>query len=434
MRVTVFSNKTAMSVCLVSLMVLSPLSALAETKPQYLPPIAPKLDRSIFQPVQPVTAAPSMAQSDDDNSPAARPSQADQTNDRVKDLLRNAIQKHNQGDANGARQLFRQVLSIDPRNSDANFNLGAMAEDAGDLQAAQGYYKAASLASPGDNDIREAVASVNSKIQQKTQQQQTAMQLQKKNELRTVAQDAAAAYKAGQYDKAISLLERIDHEAPGDANVKYGLGQAYRGKGDMARARQNLQAAASLDPNNQLYRNTLADADRQGQQPQVARQPQGGSNPGGMQYDNMPPGARDYGSDNSMPPAIASSDNGAPEGQITPFDNGDSPANNPLYGHAYGGGPRGITIGSGGLGGLGLGALGGLGSMMMGGGARSFGGGQPYYNGNRGTRLVRGAVMGGLGGAAVGALTSMGRGSGGMKSGAMRGAVMGGLFGLLSGF
>jgi Flp pilus assembly protein TadD len=429
MRVTVFSNKTAMSVCLVSLMVFSPLSALAATKPQYLPPIAPKLDRSVF-PVQQAPAAPAVARNnDDDNSPA--PVQADPGNDRVKDLLRNAIQKHNQGDSNGAKQLFKQVLTLDSRNADANFNLGAMAEDAGDLQTAQGYYKAASLASPNDGDIRDAIASVNSKIQQKEQQRSTAMQMQKKDQLRTVAQDAAAAYKAGQYDKAISLLERIDHESPGDANVKYGLGQAYRGKGDMARARQNLQAAASIDPNNQLYRSTLAETDHQAQQQQsqVARQPQGG-NPGGMQYDNMPPGARDYGSDNSMPPIA---NNNAPEGQITPFNNDDSPANNPLYGHAYGGGPRGITIGSGGLGGLGLGALGGLGSMMMG-GARSYGGGQPYYNGSRSTRLVRGAMTGALGGAAVGALTSMGRGSAGLKSGAMRGAVMGGLFGLLSGF
>lgn len=429
MRYTVLSGKAALSVCLVSLMALSPLSALA-AQPQYLPPIAPKLDRSIFTPQQ----APEVARNNDDDSPSQRPYQADPApNDQVKKLLRDALQKHNQGDMNGAKQLFKRVLTIEPRNSDANFNLGAMAEDAGDLQAAQGYYKAASLASPNDADIREALAAVNDKMQQQSQQRTAAMQLEKKNQLRQVAQDAAAAYKAGQYDKAIALLERIDREAPGDANVKYGLGQAYRGKGDMVRARQNLQAAASLDPSNQLYSNTLAEANRQAQSPQVARQPQSG--PSGMQYDEMPPGARDYGSD-AMPPIA---NNNSPAGEITPFSNDGAPSG-PLYGSANGYGSPGLSLGglglgSVGLGALGLGALGGLGSMFMGGG-RSYGYAQPYYGGStsRGTRLVRGAVTGGLAGAAVGALTNMGRGSGSMKSGAMKGAVMGGLFGLLSGF
>lgn len=428
MRYTVLSGKAAMSVCLVSLMALSPLSALAATQPQYLPPIAPKLDRSLFTPQE----APEVARNNDDDSPSQRPYQAEPApNDQVKNLLRDALQKHNQGDMNGAKQLFKRVLTIDPRNSDANFNLGAMAEDAGDLQAAQGYYKAASLASPNDADIREALAAVNDKMQQQSQQRTAAMQLQKKNQLRQVAQDAAAAYKAGQYDKAIALLERIDREAPGDANVKYGLGQAYRGKGDMVRARQNLQAASSLDPGNQLYANTLAEASRQGQQqqsPQVARQPQSG--PSGMQYDEMPPGARDYGSDD-MPPIA---NNNSPAGEITPFNNDGAPSGS-LYGRANGYGSPGISLGGLGLGAAGLGALGGLGSMFMGGG-RSYGYAQPYYGGgaSRGTRLVRGAVTGGLAGAAVGALTNMGRGSGSMKSGAMKGAVMGGLFGLLSGF
>jgi Flp pilus assembly protein TadD len=430
MRNTALSSKAALSVCLVSFMALSPLSVFAAAKPQYLPPIAPKMDRSVFEPVTP----PAVARNNDDDSPSQLPMQTEpEPNDQVKGLLRDALQKHNQGDRNGAKQLFKRVLTIDPRNSDANFNLGAMAEDANDLQAAQGYYKAASLASPNDGDIRDALATVNSKLQQQSQQQQTAMQLQKKNQLRQVATDAAAAYKAGQYDKAIALLERIDREAPGDANVKYGLGQAYRGKGDMVRARQNLQAAASIDPGNQLYSNTLAEASRQAQQaPQVARQPQGG-NPGSLQYDETPPGARDYGSDQNIPP-IASND-GAPTGEITPFNNDGAPMGNSLYGHAQGFGNRGISIGSGGLGSLvGLGALGGLGSMMMGGGRIASN--QPYYGGGpgRGTRLVRSAVTGGLAGAAVGAMTNMGRGTGGMKSGAMKGAVMGGLFGLLSGF
>jgi tetratricopeptide (TPR) repeat protein len=426
MRVSLSSAKAAVSACLI-LMMVAPLPAFSATKTitsnsktpgGYLPPMAPQMDRSIFPQQQEV------ARNVDDDLPSQRPYQTDpEPVDRVKRLLRDALQKHNAGDRNGAKHIFRQVLSIDPRNSDANFNLGAMAEDDGDLSTAANYYKAASLANPNDADVKDALAAVQGKIRQEQEQRAAAMQVEKKNQLRSVAQDAAAAYKAGQYDKAIALLERIDREAPGDANVKYGLGQAYRGKGDMSRARANLSAAASLDPSNSLYRNTLTEVDRQ-QQQQVASRQQPQSGPGGLQYDELPPGARDYGS-NSMPP-VANDFQQA--GQITPFSNNDPTGM--LYGRAndYGRGGLMSGMGMGGIGpALGMGGLAaGLGNIVN--------GGRTYSSAGRGTRMMRNAAMGGLSGAAVGALTSIGRGSAGMKSGAMRGALYGGLFGLLTGF
>lgn len=454
MRKTVFSANAAMSVCLVSMMVLSPLSVMAANKPQYLPPIAPEMDPSGFAQPVPVTspsAAPSQSASNqygNDDAGAitpmisSEPARTAQTNadERIKQMLRDALQKHSQGDVNGAKQLFKKVLSVDPRNADANYNLGAMAEDAGDLNAAQNFYKAASLANPGDGDVRDALNSVNQKLASKAQEQQQAMAIEKKNQLRGMASQAAAAYKAGQYDKAIAILQQIDAQAPNDPNVKYGLGQAYRGKGDMARAQQNLQAAAGLDPNNQLYRSTLAEAEKQSSSPRVANDPNAG----------LPSGMKDYGSGQQSQPGASPytpqqympqqqiADN-TPAGDITPFTDQGNPASGRLYGHAFGNGPRGITIGSGmgGLGSMGLSALAGtVGSMLMSGGAsRMMGGGRNYsaygYGGvpyqSRGTRLVRGAAIGGLSGAAMGAMT-------GGRNGAMRGAMMGGLFGMLSGF
>lgn len=399
-------------------------------KPEYLPPLAAQMDPAGFSKPAPVTTRGGNDDYDrdltanaggiSDYSPGPAPQRQYQTDAdpsaRVKQLLRDALQKHSQGDRQGAQRIFKQVLTIDPQNADANFNLGAMAEDAGDLQGAKRYYSAAAAANPSDADVRDALASIDQRVQQQEQARQTAAQVEKKTQLRQVAQDAAAAYKAGKYDQAISLLERIDREAPGDANVKYGLGQAYRGKGDFNRARANLQAAASLDGSNPLYRSTLAELDRQ--QQQVASN--NNSNSG------LPAGMRDYGSDASMP-QIANdySQPGyqpqQPAGQITPFSDAD---NGRLYGHATDSNGRGMSLG--GLGGIGS-ALGGfgIGSMMN----RNV-----AYGGSRGTRLMRGAVTGGLTGAAIGALTSMGRGTGSMKSGAMKGALYGGLFGLLSGF
>lgn len=376
--------------------------------PQYLPPLAAQMDSSAFA-KEPAPVAVDNSH-DDDAAPAPVARKAEPT-DRVKDLLRQALVKHNQGDRAGAQNTFKQVLSIDPRNSDANFNLGAMAEDAGDLQAAQRFYRTAAGSNPSDNEIQDALASVDGKLQQQHQERETASQLAKKGQLRQLAQEAAGAYKAGKYDQAISLLERIDREAPGDANVKYGLGQAYRGKGDMQRANANLRAAASIDPNNQLYRTTLAELDRQ-QQQQVAQQ----SQPANSFDDNTPSTGRDYG---RMPPVAD-----LPPGQLTPFSNNDDR----LYGQVYDGMNRGTGLG--GIGSaLGFGTLGGgLGGMMRGGNAS-------VSRAPLGSRLVRGAVQGSLAGAAAGAVGSMiGGGGRGLKSGAMRGAMYGGLFGLLSSF
>lgn len=385
--------------------------------PQYLPPLAAQMDRSAFpEPVAPVTTsgADRYGTPSYDNSPSV--SHNDDGEQRVKELLREALHKHNQGDRAGAQSLFKKVLAVDPRNSDANFNLGAMAEDAGDLASAQRYYRAAANANPNDSEVRDALASVESKMQQQAQAKQQTAMLEKRNQWRQMAQDAAAAYKSGNYDQAISLLERIDREAPGDANVKYGLGQAYRGKGDMQRARMNLQAANQIDPNNSLYRSSLAELDRQ-QQQQVARQNQPTNS-----YEDVPPGARDYGT------PVANDYQQA--GELTPFAGDDR-----LYGRAADSG-RGSLLG--GLGSaLGFGGLGaGVGSMYSGGGGYPQMAPEVGYTtqSGRGSRLMRGALTGGLAGAVAGGLGGLMRGSGGVKQGAMRGAMYGGLFGLLSSF
>jgi len=390
---------------------ISPSSASAE-KPDYLPPMAAQMDSSAFpQQVAPVTT--SSAVSDYTSAPSQVRALQTEPADHVKDLLRQALQKHTQGDSAAAQKLFKQVLSIDHRNVDANFNLAAMAEDSGDLNAAQRYFKAAAEGNPGDSEIQDALASINAKLSQQHQARETATQVAKKNQLRQVAQDAATAYKAGRYDQAISLLEKIDREAPGDANVKYGLGQAYRGKGDMQRANQNLQAAASIDPNNQLYRNSLGELAQQ--QQQVANQPPPQTQ--NSSSEPLPSGGRDYG----QQPQVAS--DYAQPGQLTPFSGDER-----LYGSASGGGMSGMSGMGGGLGSaLGLGGLGGgLGALM---GNRTM-----SSSGGRGTRMVRGAVTGSLAGAAAGAVSGRMRGGGGAKSGAMRGAVTGGLFGLLTSF
>lgn len=412
---------------------------------KYLPPMAGSVDAiAAAAPVKPKSTKPSASELtkyavDDDSgygnvSTSAAPAQSDQ----IKDILRQALEKHSQGDSNTAERLFKQALSINPRNADANFNLAAMLEDKGDLNGALHYYDAAAKASPADHDIQDAIAGTRDKIRQNQVAQQTQSDMAKKVQLKQVADSAAAAYKAGKYDQAIADLDQIAAQTPNDANVQYGLGQAWRGKGDLSRARQFLTRAASLSPNNQLYRTTLADLSRDSQR-QVAKGGNAGNGNapspdyaanGGMPGPRNNNGVQDY--DNSDIASGAgdnfNSGNGG-NGGVQPFT---SQGEGRLYGHEVANGIRSGGIGGiggiGGMGGLGMGAIGALGGLGL---NRAMGGGARY--GGSGSRLMRGAVTGAMSGAAIGALTNM-HGSGGVKAGAMRGALYGGLFGLMSGF
>ena len=378
------------------------------------------------------------------------PSPVASSSDRAKDLLRQALASHNRGDLYGAASLFHQVLTIDPHNADANFNLGAMSEDQGDLNGALKYYQSAAASNPSDSDVRDAVASVRDKMRQQQVAQQTTQQLQQKQQLRGVAQDAASAYKAGKYDQAIGDLNQVLRQSPNDANALFGLAQAYRGKGDKAQASQYLSRAIAIAPNNQLYRATMNDLNNDPQQqgsvadggPAAAPDYSGGGHHhhGNRGDSNGSDGGHGgngggYGSDQAtgwqdgnICQAVASQ----ADGQITPFT---EQGNSQLQGHANGnsggmgmGGMGGIAAGLYGLGGMGMGMLG---MGMLNGGVRRMGGGS-YYGGG-GTRLVRNAVLGSLAGAAIGGLMNM-HGAGGVRAGAMRGAASGGLMGLITGF
>jgi tetratricopeptide (TPR) repeat protein len=257
----------ALSLYLATILVL-PAAAAAKT-PTYQPAEAPEVDSSASQPAASPTASGSPATSDGGGSA-----------DQIKSLLRQAIEKHSQGDVGGSQRLFRQILTIDPTNADANYNLGAIAEEHNDFQEALGYYQAASKGNPGDQDIRDAIASIKRQMGQKQAEANTAQQLNESEHLRQLGQNAAAAYKAGKFDDAIQSLQSVLKEQPNDANAYFGLGQAYRGKGDNARAQYYLSRAAALQPDNQLFASALRDM--KGNAVSDSRQ------------DQLPPAAPDY--------------------------------------------------------------------------------------------------------------------------------------------
>lgn len=286
-RKRIRSTAVSVTVYLLALSVLNTSMASAADKPKYLPALAPEVDTSISQP-KPATAAPSGTAGGASPYTAAGNS-GSSTDDQIKSLLREALERHNQGDAAGAERVFRKVLTLDPNNGDANFNLGALAEEHHDLNGALRYYSAAAKANPSDPDIADAVSSVKSQLRQQSATAQTQQQVQKKQRLGELGQEAAAAYKAGRYDEAIAKLQIVDKESPNDPNTIFALGQAYRGKGDKQRAHEYLAKAVSLVPENQLFSATLSLTDSDG----------GGR--AQQQADGMPPAAPDYHAHNGPP-------------------------------------------------------------------------------------------------------------------------------------
>lgn len=86
----------------------------------------------------------------------------------TKQLLQLGTERFKEGDVFGADAAFRQVLSHDPNNVDALYNLGAISEGRSDYVSALGLYKSALQQRPHDQDLKQAVASVEAALSKQT--------------------------------------------------------------------------------------------------------------------------------------------------------------------------------------------------------------------------------------------------------------------------
>jgi tetratricopeptide (TPR) repeat protein len=78
--------------------------------------------------------------------------------------LEEAVKLHHEGRDFEAEQSLMTILNRNPKNADACFSLGAIAETKGDLQAALEYYTLAMQANPDDSEARDAVADLSAKL------------------------------------------------------------------------------------------------------------------------------------------------------------------------------------------------------------------------------------------------------------------------------
>ena len=226
------------------------------------PPIAPSLDREDTL----TGAAPRAAQEGDwqsDESDIQTPTDAKRA--RINNSLQQAMQLYGQGQINQAEAMFKNVLSLDSKNSDANYNLGAIAESRSDWNSALHYYQAALQTNPTDKDIKNAIESMQSKLastknsQSPTPSKQTKLSGKQIDTLKARVDQAANDYAKGNYDSAISNLKIVVAEAPDQADVYYALGQAYKAKSQYSEAANAFNQATKLAPDNKQYSDALAE-------------------------------------------------------------------------------------------------------------------------------------------------------------------------------
>jgi tetratricopeptide (TPR) repeat protein len=365
----------------------------SNTSSKFLPPIAPQLDTSYINKstleapgISPFSYSDNQSNnySNDTSNIATNSSSnnnssnSNSSNNGVNNLVRDALQKYASGQTNQAESLLLKALKTDPNNIDVNFNLGAIAEQRGDLNKAFNYYQKALSINPNDMEIKEAFMA----IDQKLKNEHTAIiQERQAAHFKQLANAASSAYKSGNYDFAINNLEQIEAQSQSDPSVYYALGQAWRAKGNNDKARYYLVRATQLAPENQLYKSSLHTID--------SALSKGNAIAGNMPQNAPPipftPSDQFNSNSNSNSPYVDNS----PVGEITPFTQNNSSSS---IAERFG-----------------------------------FGGG-----GNGSSRIKR-AAIGGLTGAAIGALTGRGT-AGGVKSNALRGALYGSLIGLFTGF
>lgn len=389
-------------------------TALNGTANTLSPPIAPALDRedTLKGPAPRVTSEGDW-EADEPNAPASDAKQA-----RINNSLQQAMQLYNDGQISQAEVMFKKVLSLDSRNADANYNLGAIAESRSDWEEALHYYQTALRSNPGDEDIKNAIASMQSKLASNKNNQiqpankNTKLSSKQVELLKAKVDQAANDYAKGNYDAAIVNLKTVIAQAPDQADVYYALGQAYKAKNQNQLAADAFNHAANLAPDNKQYSDALAQINTDAGQSQNST-----ANHNDTFSSNNPDLNKKHGKNKSAQNNLASQNNNnnspdAAAGEITPFSD---QGNNEL-----GWQPAGAANGS---------SYGG--SYYTPGMSTGYMPGYTYSNSipYSMTSVMERAAIGSLAGAAIG---SMFAGRGYRMNGAFTGSMMGGMIGAMS--
>jgi tetratricopeptide (TPR) repeat protein len=158
-----------------------------------------------------------------------------------------------------AEKLFKKVLQMTPKNADAKYNLGAIAEWHNDLDKALKYYVEALSLKPTDRDFVKAV----SDVQIKMKIDQEAKENKRQENLVEAGQRARMAFSNGDYYEAARQLNQLVRVFPNEPKVHYALGQSLRALRVYEWSAYHLKMAIYLDPTDETYHKALIDLDQE---------------------------------------------------------------------------------------------------------------------------------------------------------------------------
>jgi len=202
--------------------VATPQPPVTETPPVATAPTVEKpvaLNYTIAKPRAKSTAKPAKPK-----APASMSIERQQATDTITPALQDAYQSYQRGDYATASQGYKEVLKQDGRNRDALLGLGAIAQQQGQDQAAQHYYRQVLLLDPRD----------------------------------PVALGAMTAYSAGSGVDTESQLKQMLTEQPRSAALNYALGNVYADQSRWGDAQQAYFNARMLEPSNAQFTYNLA--------------------------------------------------------------------------------------------------------------------------------------------------------------------------------
>lgn len=170
-----------------------------------------------------------------------------------------AVRAFSQQRYDEAEKLFKKVLSLTPKNADAKYNLGAIAEWHNNLTKALSYYREALAIKPGDRDFQKAVSDVQLKMQIDVE----AKENKRQESLIDAGQRAKQAFSSGDYYEAAKQLNQLVRIFPNEPKVHFALGQSLRALKVYEWSAYHLKMAIYLEPTDETYRRALIDLDQE---------------------------------------------------------------------------------------------------------------------------------------------------------------------------
>ncbi|MBC7999019.1 MAG: tetratricopeptide repeat protein, partial [Leptolyngbya sp.] len=149
--------------------------------------------------------------------------------------------------AQEATEKFEQVVRLDPRNAEAHFSMGIIQEASGNYAEALSSYQKAYESKPHNKDYRAAIVEVEKKANKREKIDGSS------GELRVLSEDAAAAFKRGEYMSALDMYKQFEAKAPPQANIKYNIGTLYLMMKNYSSALDYYKQARKLKPSEPKY-------------------------------------------------------------------------------------------------------------------------------------------------------------------------------------